>query len=616
MKPPPHASGCYRLMRAMIFTHKQTHRLAIPNKRYGSPLRTTTRSAEITMETRIPESVEAAEAPTAGLSTSADTIRSLNPGLPQRSPLPVHPSPRLPSPSPGPSSPSASPASSLLSLDYDYDDSNLDLDSVSSSFFFSSAAASPGPGPMYPHHHHHHPQPAQAHALAGELVIPSLTLPAPLLEKPQLRGRRNTNKSGSAVVARFLVVGSGSGDGPLSGGTVSQEDSDQGWRVASEEIEHGCRRCVLRRDGSDGDDSEEIELVLVGSQLTNDSDLTPHILHPFRLLARVLHSPPSTLDLDSEQAEEDRELVLALLASDASPLYTALLVVPPATPELSDIDAAVPQSVRRLVPVAILDIPKPPQAPAPAPAEPQPIVSSLSSPGLTPGAAEVSADAEAEVAPSPAEPSSLSSSLFVFDNDDCSSLGGLVSPPAPAPTEAAESGSSASSAADLPAAITAQTITESEKQVQAADKEDVGLDLVLPSRAKIAALRRDAAGLFLDWWALARRPSSRYHHYTPTHHLHHQLPQMPSSSAAPSLSARSKPRSQARPTRKTLVRSRPSVSVVDPLHLPSLLRLVRDVVVASVAGIPMPGSAVLGALVGLGVGVVVGAWATRNGVSA
>ncbi|KAF7314030.1 Bifunctional pyrimidine biosynthesis protein [Mycena chlorophos] len=121
---------------------------------------------------------------------------------------------------------------------------------------------------------------------------------------------------------------------------------------------------------------------------------------------------------------EDRELVLALLASEASPLYTTLTTVP--------------------LPVAILD------RPAPAPALSQPVASPPSRTGSIPGAADASADAEAEVAPSLAEPSSLSSSL---DNDDCSRLGGPVSPPAPAPTEAAESGSSASSAMDLLVAI-------------------------------------------------------------------------------------------------------------------------------------------------------------------
>ncbi|KAJ6511851.1 hypothetical protein DFH09DRAFT_1288398 [Mycena vulgaris] len=221
------------------------------------------------------------------LSTSADTIRTLT----------VRPS-RSPTPSP-PSSPSLSASGSSVSS----------FPSVSSSFFFSSAAVSPPHGPA-----------------DNTLIIPSLTLPAPL------SFTRNPNvKQKQAVrgeLTRLLVFGSPQTLLPLNLNVDGGADGpDQNAWV----IEDGLR--VLRFPVDDRYDSaanshsesepHTIELVSLGDADHIDplaiASITRRILAPFHAVSALL-APP----LLSAPHEDD--LLIALLAGPQTPLYTALVV--------------------------------------------------------------------------------------------------------------------------------------------------------------------------------------------------------------------------------------------------------------------------------------------------
>ncbi|KAF7291308.1 hypothetical protein MIND_01274900 [Mycena indigotica] len=400
------------------------------------------------------------------LSTSASTIRT----LPPRSPLqsrptlpPTLPHSAAPPPSPTPSSASGTSSSSLLSLEGEYD-SGMELDSVSSSFFFSSAAASP---PQAHHHGHDH---------ATELVIPSLTLPG-------------------AAASRMLVMGADSVEQVLP----------EGWRVEDEECDPDCRRVWLTKE------EEGMELVFVNTATT--STLISFILDPFRALVRVLTLPENDL-----QAEENKLLLLDLLASEGSPTYAALLVVP-------GYELAVEEAIRRLVPVVVLQ------------SKQMNVDPTMTVTVLSPAATE----------------------LFVFD-----------------PLE---------------------NIPEEPEPLTAVPQPP---HFNLPTPPQLLTLKTQAAALFLDWWAAARRPSSRYHRHLP------QLPP-PSRSSSASRPRRAKRKDTAGSDSHTpFGYTHAPVSLADPLHLPSLARLVRDVVAARL-GFPELGT-VSGMLLGLGVGVVLGAW--------
>ncbi|KAJ6471336.1 hypothetical protein C8R45DRAFT_1104313 [Mycena sanguinolenta] len=272
----------------------------------------------------------------ATMSTSADTIRSL------------HGPPRLASPTPSspPDSPSLSASGSSVSS----------FPSVSSSFFFSSAAASPP----------HEPVP---HPVEETLIIPSLTLPAPLLRRKEARG----------PVTRLLVLGSA--DIATAALCVDSPDADawvdeDGFRVLR--METGWRD--PSGDGAESDSASRcnIELVALGEDIHQfDVHATANrILTPFRRIAALL-APPLL-----SSAHEEEELLTALLAGPEVPLYTALLVVPPSfssntastsasvsnsAPPLADIAIdAIPESLRRLVPVICL-VPEPAPPPPPNP---------------------------------------------------------------------------------------------------------------------------------------------------------------------------------------------------------------------------------------------------------
>ncbi|KAJ7190836.1 hypothetical protein GGX14DRAFT_482460 [Mycena pura] len=233
----------------------------------------------------------------ATMSTSADTIRTLH-----GRPSPFH----SPAPSP-PDSPTLSASGSSISS----------FPSVSSSFFFSSAAASPPHGPV---------STLAPPPIEETLIIPSLTLPAPLAHNPKPVG----------AITRLLVVGA-----PEAAAAALFVDSadvtdpsawvdESGFRVLRTSTEWGGSGGDSDDHGSNsnsrGADRDGVELVALGHDIHNldIGAIERRILSPFRAVAALL-APPL---LSSAQ---EQELLMALLASPEAPLYTALLVVPPST---------------------------------------------------------------------------------------------------------------------------------------------------------------------------------------------------------------------------------------------------------------------------------------------
>ncbi|KIM82843.1 hypothetical protein PILCRDRAFT_458637 [Piloderma croceum F 1598] len=247
--------------------------------------------------------MECSPTPSTGTSTSPSTVE------PQTVPIVSQPSsPRstaLPSP---PDSPSQSPSDSVSSLP-----------SVSSSFFFSSAAASPPRS-----------NPASDHARESTqgLIIPSLTLPAPL--------RRPTPYGQTLGDLRLLVVGSkGSGKTYLSGSLV--EDNEDIIDVGSwEDADHGCSVLYASTDWIEHSDehglekfepSKNVEIIMVPGYEHNDDpqeilqSISSMIEAPFHSLAEVINpqcSPSAVLS--------------NLLSSPSTPLYTAIIFMLSSSP--------------------------------------------------------------------------------------------------------------------------------------------------------------------------------------------------------------------------------------------------------------------------------------------
>ncbi|KAJ7057370.1 hypothetical protein C8F01DRAFT_1233289 [Mycena amicta] len=563
------------------------------------------------METRIPTGA-ADDGEGMGLSTSASTIRTL--------PLPPLPLPQRSSPyalphdtststsTSTPSSPSSS--SSLISLDYD-----SNLDSVSSSFFFSSAAASPP---------HPHPHPAQQ---GGELVIPSLVLPAPLLvpgngQDPLRRRKRRENHP---QLARFLVVGEPKGLFPTDGNA----DSMRGWCISEEEDDEGGYKVLRLTPEAKDKDREAVELVFVAEDVrqlgTHVPSITSLILQPFRSLASVLRSPSAMPIRPEDEDEAEDDLISALLASDASPLYTALLVMSVSGPD-DDNEGKIPDALRRLVPVLVLDhgqLPlnqgdehsalaahsPPTSSSSPSPPPPHP----LANPGEDAPHVDPNPNPIATIPASPASPS-----LFAFEGDGDPGDDALVSPPAPAPSAATTASTSSASDPDADHDAPAQPDEDPDPDPPLATARPIitihihdNTHALLPkpdqstsplpglTPHKIRELRRDAAGLFVDWWdaeaeaSVNARGARHAKAYDSFSYLPRSRTNPPSSIASASASAtRSTSRKQHHRHRHHGHHHSPwpftpytpySVNVTDPLHLPSLLRLVRDVVWGSVS---------------------------------
>ncbi|KAJ7754337.1 hypothetical protein DFH07DRAFT_773737 [Mycena maculata] len=275
--------------------------------------------------------------PSATMSTSADTVRA----LPTSSYTPPSP---LPSP---PSSPSLSASGSSVSS----------FPSVSSSFFFSSAAASP------PHVH----PPLPESDPDTELVIPSLLLPPPHSPRPP------PSESSTAPI-RLLILGRAD---VVTAALLPSPPAPSAWST-----EGGVR--VLRTPWhippAPDITNSTLELVALGPEVrapppsrapTNTPQPTLPaianiILAPFRRVAALL-APPL---LSAEGG--DTQLLEALLAGGAAPLYAALVVVPPVALGATDApqtqtqirsESDVPPALRALVPVFVLS--PPPAAPSP-----------------------------------------------------------------------------------------------------------------------------------------------------------------------------------------------------------------------------------------------------------
>ncbi|KAF7342990.1 hypothetical protein MVEN_01729100 [Mycena venus] len=237
----------------------------------------------------------------ATMSTSADTIRTLHARL-----SPTH----SPFQSP-PDSPSLSASGSSVSS----------FPSVSSSFFFSSAAASPP----------HEPAPPP---VEETLIIPSLTLPALLISPKQPKGPliRLLVLGPSDAAAAALFVDNPDALDPNAwvyedGFRVLRTSTE--WREPRVDVDAHAIDDTPGYDLSNSHGTERcnVELVALGEDIhqLDVSAIEQRILDPFRSISALL-APP----LLSSSHEE--ELLTALLAGPEVPLYTALLVVPPSLP--------------------------------------------------------------------------------------------------------------------------------------------------------------------------------------------------------------------------------------------------------------------------------------------
>ncbi|GJE93162.1 hypothetical protein PsYK624_093210 [Phanerochaete sordida] len=234
---------------------------------------------------------------------SVDTLRS----------LPLHagrrPRARSRSASPRPSPPS--PASSAHTPSSP-SESVSSLPSVASSFLFSS-------GPGSPPHAHEQPHDAS-------LIIPSLALPAPL--------RRPAPYGQALGGVRVLVLGA-AGAGADAAVRAFAEEEDDVVEVHWEDAEvAGVRARVLRlstdwiehRDAhglEKHEPSRNVEVVLL-QDYGPDSDLSEVL----RSTLNIVHAPFSALVPVLHPDQSPNALLANLLASPASPLYTAMVVVP------------------------------------------------------------------------------------------------------------------------------------------------------------------------------------------------------------------------------------------------------------------------------------------------
>ncbi|KAI0049473.1 hypothetical protein FA95DRAFT_854459 [Auriscalpium vulgare] len=218
------------------------------------------------------------------VSTSVSTIRGL--------PVEASTSAALSQPS--------SPPSSALPSPPDSPDSASSFPSLTSSFFFSSADASP------PH----------PHDQDSGLIIPSLTLPAPL-RQPTAYGKtlgdmRLLVLRDPATLARTLFEGN-EDVVDISAGPGDGSDPVSVLRASTDWVEHRDAHGLEKFEPS-----HNVEIV----DLSAHDDALSVVTGPFHELALALdpHAPPSAL-------------LASLLAAPASPLFTAVIAVSPTEPE-------------------------------------------------------------------------------------------------------------------------------------------------------------------------------------------------------------------------------------------------------------------------------------------
>lgn len=239
---------------------------------------------------------------------------------------------------PAQSQPSSPRSSALATSPSSPSESVSSLPSVGSSFFFSSAAASPPRSQPQSNHY------ARDSTTQG-LIIPSLTLPAPL--------RRPTPFGKTLGDLRLLVVGNGADDRELVSNLLLDDNEDvvdiSGW----EDFEHGS---ILRastdwiehRDAHGLEKFEPAKNVEIISLARHefDDNLTKSSVLP------VIQSPfHSVSELIDPRCQPSAALA-NLIASPWSPLHTALIILSnsgPSTSEDGPIDLLTPH-----IPVVIM----------------------------------------------------------------------------------------------------------------------------------------------------------------------------------------------------------------------------------------------------------------------
>ncbi|KAG0697165.1 hypothetical protein DFH29DRAFT_1023170 [Suillus ampliporus] len=213
------------------------------------------------------------------------------------------------------------PSNALPSTPNSPSESVSSLPSVGSSFFFSSAAASPPRS-----------QPQSDHARDSTtqgLIIPSLTLPAPL--------RRPSPFGKTLGDLRLLVVGNGADDRELVSSLLLDDNEDvvdiSGW----EDFEHGS---ILRastdwiehRDAhglEKFEPAKNVEIIALARHEFDDNttktDILPVIQSPF-------HSVSELIDPRCQPSAA----LANLIASPWSPLHTALIILSNSGPSVSE----------------------------------------------------------------------------------------------------------------------------------------------------------------------------------------------------------------------------------------------------------------------------------------
>ncbi|KAJ7040727.1 hypothetical protein C8F04DRAFT_1177712 [Mycena alexandri] len=528
------------------------------------------------------------------MSTSADTIRTLHPR-----PSPPH----SPFQSP-PDSPSLSASGSSVSS----------FPSVNSSFFFSSAAASPPHGPT--------PLPVEE-----TLIIPSLTLPALLMRPKEAQGpvTRLLVLGDPHVAAAALFVDNPDALDPsawayedgfrvLRTSTQWREPDDRVDTDLNDDINHSSGDPNARSSTSTppGSDRTNIELVALGEDVhqLDVPTIEDRILSPFRRIATLL-APP----LLSSSHEE--ELLTALLVGPEAPLYTALLVVSPCvpTPSTSDPSAPTSSSGVSLSPSAsssVLDsvafesaLPQPASNVGhPSTHFPHPAVSPADD---IPAALQRLVPLLVLVpTPAPVHPPSAPPSEHDPDPDGPNdTTAGEIPAPAPTPPTAR-----------LPPQIPQLVGCEFESGRHHNNTHTPASLRCLLRSPKARGLRIDAAARFVTWWrAGGVDPYARLQPQPPSHSYEVAGSGFPR--VAKPLHASMRRDTYTVRTREAQAQAPPCYPSYaphgDPLHLPSLLALARDVVRASFASVrgrvERSGWAfVAGVLLGVGMGV----WASAS----
>jgi len=233
----------------------------------------------------------------------------------------------------------SSPRSSALPSPPDSPDSISSSPSLSSSFFFSSAAASP------PHSHAHIEHDRES---TQGLIIPSLTLPASL--------RQPTPYGKTVGDVRILVFGNAD-PGGSSVTDVLLEDNEDVVDVGPSEVTHNGRVIRASTDWAEHRDAHGLEKfdpthnveILDVSELVSASEVDNAIA---RILA-IIHEPFRDLLDVIDPACPPSALLSNLIASSSSPLYTALVVLPPS---LSQRHRAIIDGLGAHIPVVVLPL--------------------------------------------------------------------------------------------------------------------------------------------------------------------------------------------------------------------------------------------------------------------